>query len=177
MPAVIELVCCRSGGKPERQQANDKTEEVHQQVGSVCHHRKTACKVPSCRQTMFGVSEWAKRYVLEIGSSKAYFKTVTKHNDSPRISPIMKSRQMTEATYNLFLATFFSCSRVSCAWLLSWQCLMPSVPSIRGGSWSATLKAHLISIKYTLLSDLFQQLDYFLYMQPMIFIINVVSLF
>lgn len=60
--------------------------------------------------------------------------------DSPRISPIMKMRQMTEAMHNLFLATFFSRSRSSCAWLLSWQCLMAAVPSSCVSIWGESLQ-------------------------------------
>lgn len=61
--------------------------------------------------------------------------------DSPKISPIMKIRQMTEAKHNLFLATFFSRSRSSRAWLLSWQCLMATVvPSRCVSMWWGTLQ-------------------------------------
>ena len=47
MPAVTELVRGRSGGEPEGNQADDEAGEVHQQVGGVRHHRKTACEVPT----------------------------------------------------------------------------------------------------------------------------------
>lgn len=77
----------------------------------------------------------------------------------------MKITQTTEATYNLLRATFFSRSRSSREWLLSWQCWMLSAPSFRDSSWlGEALKwrwsiSHMSIICHTTVSNVLPDLD------------------
>lgn len=63
VPAVVKPVCCGSGGEPEGQQADDEAEKVHQQVGGIRHHCKTACKIATCRKMIivffFNMALWS----------------------------------------------------------------------------------------------------------------------
>lgn len=66
MPAIVEPVCCGSGGEPQGQQADDEAEKVHQQVGGIRHHSKAACKIATCRKTIVQQINVLLEYILSI---------------------------------------------------------------------------------------------------------------